>query len=189
MAESLCAYEMQPDRYKQVAAELRVLVCETKENKPLLLDLLDGFGLQYLVQSDPELPLPLQMVGDIGKTPTEDFSTLSPHEIWARYRANAKPIPLREFVNCGLAVFIRPHEFSHRDLILAVAQQIGSAHEDRSVEVPLLELEHFLIGGYSGYGASLRSVGFLVLQAGRYLICHLAENNEYRPHYFTCDKT
>lgn len=185
LAEALRAYETDPDRYKQVAGELRILVCSTKTNKPLLLDLLDSCGLNYCVHPIPDLPFPITMVGDIHKPPEEDFSKLTPEEIWARHRVKAKPVPLRDFIDRGLAVFIAPYEFSYRDLILAVAHQIGGAHEDREVEVALLELEQFLIGGYSGYGAPLRHIGSLVFHAGKYLIRYIAESQGYKPHYFT----
>ncbi len=46
----------------------------------------------------------------------------------------ARPVPFRQWVNQGLAVYIAPYDYSHRELVLAIAQQFGSSHEDESVE-------------------------------------------------------
>jgi hypothetical protein len=43
-------YRTDRERYKQVAGELRVLVCKSRNNKPLLLDLMDEYGFNYEVQ-------------------------------------------------------------------------------------------------------------------------------------------
>src|SRR5664279_5665901 len=63
-------YQQQRERYKQIATELRVLVCETRTNKPLLLDLMDKYGFTYDVQppgkyqgGPPLKPQPHQTVG------------------------------------------------------------------------------------------------------------------------------
>lgn len=174
LGEALAAYDREPDRYKQLAAELRVLVCKAGRNKPLLLDLMDEYGFVYEVHPIPDLPFPITMVGQLHEEPEVDFSAISPEEIWAHHRARAKPVRLREFIDRALAVYIRPHEFSYRDLILAVAQQIGVSHEDRTMEKALVELEQFLIGGFSGYGAPLRHCAQLVYDAGVRFMGHVA---------------
>lgn len=174
LGEALAAYDQEPNRYKQLSAELRVLVCKTKTNKPLLLDLMDEYEFAYEVHPIPDLPFPITMVGKLHEEPEVDFSAMSPEEIWAHHRALAKPVPLREFIDRGLAVYIRPHEFSYRDLILAVAQQIGVSHEDTTMEKALVELEQFLIGGFSGYGAPLRHCAQLVYNAGVRFMRHVA---------------
>lgn len=48
LGEALDLYPRQRDRYKQVAAELRVLVCQTRHNKPRLLDLMDEYGFAQI---------------------------------------------------------------------------------------------------------------------------------------------
>ena len=42
-------YPEQPDRFKQIASELRVLVCRTATNHPLLLDLMDELNFSHEV--------------------------------------------------------------------------------------------------------------------------------------------
>jgi len=145
-------YSQQRERFKQIAAELRILVCETRQNKPLLLNLMDKYNFEHEVQppglhkgGPPLKPQPIPMAGwrDNPKH-TEITDELSKaiesgdkekmKVIDDKLAAMAKPIPFREWVNKGLAVFIRPHDYSHRELTLAIAQQFGSSHEDDSVE-------------------------------------------------------
>src|ERR1700704_771305 len=64
--EDLKLFPQQYDRYKQIAGKLRVLVCKTRSNKPLLLDLMDELGFNYEVQppGPPEpLTIPIPRVG------------------------------------------------------------------------------------------------------------------------------
>ncbi len=151
-------YSQQRERFKQIAAELRILVCETRKNKPLFLDLMDKYNFKYEVQppglreGGPPLKLqPMPMVGwredpehieitdELSKA-IESGDKEKMKEIDEKLAAMAKPIPFREWVNKGLAVFIRPYNYSHRELTLAIAQQFGSSHEDDSVEEPIVQL-------------------------------------------------
>jgi hypothetical protein len=148
--DALRLYPEQRDRFKQIAAELRVLVCKTKTNKPLLLNLMDEFAFVYEIQppgvsaaGPPLKPQPLPMVGwredpihaEISERLSraiESGDEAQMQEIDRRLAELAKPVPFREWVNRGLAVFIAPHDYSHRELVLAIAQQFGSSHEDYS---------------------------------------------------------
>jgi hypothetical protein len=56
-------------------------------------------------------------------------------------------VPFPEFVESALAVYIAPHEYSFRDLVLAVSQQVGSGHEDTSMDKPLMQMRQFVLGG------------------------------------------
>jgi hypothetical protein len=53
------------ERYKQVAGVLRVLVCKSRNNKPLLLDLMDYYGFGYEVHppGPPFDKMPIPLVG------------------------------------------------------------------------------------------------------------------------------
>ena len=95
-----------------------------------------------------------------------ELEGLTSEEIWDVHRASGRDVPLREFIDDALAVYIRPHAFSHRELILAVAQQTGSAREDETVEVALVQLEQFLIGGFSGYAGPMSGAAEHALRAG-----------------------
>jgi hypothetical protein len=98
--------------------------------------------------------------------------------------ALAKPISFRDWVNRGLAVFICPHDYSSRDLILAIAQQYGSSHEDDSVEEGVIHLRQFFIGGESGDIAPLISVADSVISVGASFMAFMAETHGFKPRYF-----
>jgi hypothetical protein len=68
LREARNKYRSDRERYKQVAGELRLLVCESSNNKPLLLDLMEEYGFKYEVQppappAGPPLKGPIPLVG------------------------------------------------------------------------------------------------------------------------------
>lgn len=132
-------YPQQTERYKQIAAELRILVCETKTNRPLLLDLMDQYDFEHDVQppgsdtSGPPLkrgPIPLvgwrddpdhKKISDRLASAIKSGNKEEMEEIELQLAELARPISFREWVNKGLAVFIRPHDYSNRDLVLTIS--------------------------------------------------------------------
>lgn len=194
-------YPRERDRFKQIAAELRVLVCRTRQNKPLLLDLMDEYGFAYDVQppgKDPGgPPLKLQPLPVVGWRDDPAHRRISEAlcsgdqdreaSAEAELAALAKPMPFREWVEKGLAVYIAPHDYSHCDLILAIAQQYGSSHEDDSVEEPILRLQEFIIGGHTGDIAPLIAFADSVIRVGQLFLGHLVRNHGYQPQYFKSD--
>src|SRR5258708_39668626 len=71
--ESLKLFPQQRGRYKQIAGELLVLVCETRQNEPLLLDLMNELGLSYNVPP-PRLPGPVTtLISYVGCRTDPDF--------------------------------------------------------------------------------------------------------------------
>ncbi|MEX5215360.1 MAG: hypothetical protein AB7G48_17240 [Nitrospiraceae bacterium] len=200
--DALRLYPKERDRFKQIAAELRILVCETRKNKPLLLNLMDEFAFVYEVQppgmsaSGPPLkPQPLPMVGwredpihaEISERLSraiESGDTAQMKEIDRRLAELAKPIPFREWINRGLAVFIAPYDYSHRELVLAIAQQLGSSHEDDSVEEPILRLQQIYIGGQRGDLAPMIVFANDVLSVGVAFIRHVESDHSFQPRYF-----
>jgi len=96
----------------------------------------------------------------------------------------AKPIPFREWVNKGLAVFIKPYDYSNRELTLAIAQQFGSSHEDDSVEEPIVRLQQIIIGGETSDIAPMIVFAKWVIHVGQMFISHLVSNYSYEPQYF-----
>ena len=174
----------------------------TKMNKPLLLNLMDEFGFVYEIQppgasaSGPPLkPQPLPMVGwredpihaEISERLSraiESGDTAQMGEIDRRLAELAKPVPFREWVNSGLAVFIAPHDYSHRELVLAIAQQFGSSHDDDSVEEPILRLQQIYIGGQRGDLAPMTTFAESVLSVGVAFIRLVENHRGFRPRYF-----
>jgi hypothetical protein len=191
-------YPKERDRFKQIAAELRVLVCRTRLNKPLLLDLMDEYAFAYDVQppgKDPgEPPLKLQPLATVGwredpahQRISEALSSGDPDRVASaeiELAALAKPLPFREWVDRGLTVYIAPHDYSNRDLVLAIAQQYGSSHEDDSVEEPILRLREFIIGGHTGDVAPLIAFADSVIRVGQLFLEHLVGQHGYQPQHF-----
>jgi hypothetical protein len=167
LEEALTAQTEDPYRYKQIAGELRVLVCKSGRNRPLLLDLMYGLGFDYHVPSDPRWGAPFRTAFKIDPS-----------------GEGKQPASLREIIECGQAAYIGPEEWTYGELILAVAQQMGGAHEDATVDEGLMLLEQYIDRGYSGIGAALRDIGFLVLDAGKRFILYAVKHYGFQPHYF-----
>jgi hypothetical protein len=204
--DALRLYPEQRDRFKQIAAELRVLVCETRTNKPRLLNLIDEYACVYEVQppglsagGPPLKPQPLPMVGwrddpiqiEVSERLSraiESGDASQINEVEQALADLARPVPFRDWVNKGLAVFIAPYDYSHRDLVLAIAQQFGSSHEDDSVEEPILRLRQIYIGGERSDLAPLTVFADSVLSVGRAFIRHVEQHHGFRPQYFRDDE-
>lgn len=84
----------------------------------------------------------------------------------------------------ALAVYVAPYDYSYKDLVLAVAQQLGSGHEDTAVDEPLLQLRQYVIGGDEGHIAPLINFADLVLEVGISFIAFVADEHGYKPEYF-----
>ena len=189
LSEALSYYSQQPDRYRQIAAELRVLVCETRSNKPILLDMMDQFDFPFAVQppGEPFNKAPTVMVGWkddpswhvlqarlSNATTKDDIDFLLDEQAKLR-----RPVPIREYVNSALAVHIAPYDYSYRDLTLAIAQQVGSSHEDEAVDQPLLQLQSILVGGHPGHIAPILGFAKRILSCGEHFFRHLQEAGQY----------
>ena len=78
-----------------------------------------------------------------------------------------RSVPFEEYVERGLAVHIAPYDYSFRELVLAVAQQIGSGHEDSAVDVPLVQMANMSIGNQGSLSPYQFSLPTLSLRWGR----------------------
>ena len=83
----------------------------------------------------------------------------------------------------ALAVYVEGHALSHGDLIAEVAQQMGSAHEDPSIDPHLVTLERIEIGGIASHGRTLMETGQLVYGAALGLIGHAVEQLSFIPQW------
>lgn len=195
-------YSQQRERFKQIAAELRILVCETRHNKPLLLDMMDKYSFKYEVQptglrkgGPPLKPQPLPIAGwrsdAIQMGISEELSKAIKSgdkkkmiETEKKLAELAKPTPFREWVTKGLAVYIKPYEYSNQELTLAIAQQFGSSHEDNSIEEPIVRLQQIIIGGETSDIAPMIEFAVTVIHVGKIFISHLVNSLGYAPRYF-----
>src|SRR5262245_54219879 len=171
-------YRTDRERYKQVAGELRVLVCKTKKNKPLLLDLMDEYGFNYEVQRDPAGPPvkgPIPLVGwrddPVQQELAREFEQALGDEkklaaLLAQKESLNVALPLRRYVDEGLAAYIAPQDYSYNRLTCAIAEQCGIAHEDEAIEEGLAAMQCILIGNDHSHIRVLISFADTILHAG-----------------------
>ncbi len=189
-------YEQEEDRFKQVAAELRVLVGDHRPERRLLCAMMSEYGFAFAVQP-PGPPFERQPIPTVGwrddpqhQALTEEVAAALGDEaklaqVLKKQAALRRPMPFDEYVDRALAVYIAPHDYSYRDLVLAVAQQLGSSHEDTAIDVPLAQMESVRICGDLGYVAPLIKLADLVLTIGSLFIAHVVKQDGYEPKYFT----
>jgi hypothetical protein len=197
LCEHLKHFPGQYDRYKQIAGGLRILVCKTGTNKPLLLNLMDELGFKYDVPPPgPPGPLtiPIPLVGwrtdpdfqaytrELEEAGDDQQKRAAIHEKHnAKFR---KPMPLREYTDKAFATLIYSHEYSFRELVLDVAQQCGSSHEDESIDEPIAQMRSIRIGGVEQYVAVIVDYAQLVLDAGARFILYAVEKGHYQARHF-----
>ena len=188
-------YQTQPARYKNIASQLRVLVGDQKPARRLLPAMMEQYGFAYDVQppGPPFDKQPINMVGwrddPIIKALTKEIEAAGddPQKIETVLEHQAalrRPVPFSEYVEKGLAVYISPYDYSHQDLVLAVAQQIGSGHEDPLVDEPIVQMQSTRIGGQEGHIALLIDFADLVIEVGMMFMGHVIEKHGYEPRYF-----
>ena len=189
-------YEKEKDRYKQISSELRVLIGDHNPRRRLLLSLMDTYDFIYEVQppGPPFDKQPILMVGwaddPIHQSLTvevqaarDDKAKLD--EVLKKQAALRRPIPFAEYVEKALAVYIAPYDYSYRDLVLAISQQVGSSHEDTSMDETLIRMKQVIIGGDEGHVAPLIGFSDLVLKVGLEFLGYLAEKQGYEPRHFS----
>jgi len=195
--EDLKLFPQQYDRYKRIAGTLRVLVCASRKNKPLLLDLMDELGFTYEVPP-PGPPGPITMpIGLVGWRTDPDFQAYARELEEAagdqqkcaaiREKHNAefrKSMPLREYTDKALATFIKPYDYSFRDLVLCVAQQCGSSHEDQAIDEPIAQMGTILLLGVESHVAVIIDYARRVLDAGVNFVLYSVEKGLYQARYF-----
>jgi hypothetical protein len=192
--EDLKLFPQQYDRYKQIAGKLRVLVCATHQNKPLLLNLMDELGFKYDVPPPGPLTIPIGLVGwrtdpdflantrEIEQAAGDGQKLAAIHEKYnAKFR---KSMPLREYTDKALATFIKPYDYSFRDLVLSVAQQCGSSHEDESIDEPIAQMRSIVVLGVESHVAVIVEYARLVLDAGVKFILYSEEKGQYKARHF-----
>jgi hypothetical protein len=123
------------DYFGEVAGKLRLLVCKTRTNRPLLLDLMDEFGFEQTFE--------LRSSGNL--TTLREYMTML---------AYAGTLPTGESVS-----------MSNSELVLAWSQQLGASHEDWDIDPALAHAVYagVYIGGVPATAAALRATARTVL--------------------------
>jgi len=188
-------YTNKPEHYKQIAAELRILVADRKPARRLLLAMMQEYGFTYDVQP-PGPPFdknPIPMVGwrddltqqaIVKELQAAEGDNEKMAAVLEKTASLRRPIPFDEYVEKGLAVWVEPYDYSYQDLVLAISQQIGSSHEDSAVEEPIIKMQHVLIGDHESHITTLIGFTDLVLKVGVSFIRYVSDQHGYEPSHF-----
>lgn len=152
---------------KSLSAELRVLICKSSGTEGLIWRLLDEFGL------DDKLWLHVPGDLDTGH-PLADGLMFS---LIPLRRGGFGPPELppdnysfKDVIRDCQAVIAHGKPLTHEQLIKAVAQQMGSAHEDDGLDLSLAYLRSIFIGGVSPYLSIMATDAELTLEVGERII-------------------
>lgn len=148
---------------KALSAELRVLVCFSGGTEGLLWRMVDRVNVPDAVE--------LQLAGNVNVNHplAAGLSLVFVPIQRAGFGHPALPpnlYSLRKVIKRSEAVFVLGKGISHEHLIKAVAQQMGSAHEDNDIELSLATLNQMFINGTQPYIPIFATDSQLVLQVG-----------------------
>ena len=148
---------------KIIATELRVLVCLSSWTEGLLWRLVNELGVSDSVH--------LHITGNVNTSHLHAQGLTFAFVPIARAGLGDPRLPPRHFslrmvVKEHEAVFLSGQGLTHEYLIKAIAQQMGSAHEDEGVEVALAELGEMFLSGVQPYIPILAMDADLALEVG-----------------------
>jgi len=146
--------EDNPDYLGEVAGKLRLLACETRMNRPLLLDLMDE--LEF------EGEFPLRSSGEA--TTLREYMNMF---------TVAVRIPSGELV-----------QMTNSELVLAWSQQIGASHEDWELDPALVHAVYSGVytGGVPASARALSGIARSVLYVAGEFQAELDNNTDPNPH-------
>lgn len=153
---------------KAVAAELRVLICKASGTEGLLWRLVDEYGVSDAVR--------LHVVGNLNPDhPMAQGINFSMIRISRPNPALEAMLPsrlciFRMIIKECEAVYSLGESYTYERIIRAIAEQMGSAHEDNGIEPPVAEIEKILINGLRPYVSILRLIGEITAEIGERVI-------------------
>ena len=128
---------------KSLAAELRVLACKSSGTEGLLWRVIDEYKMDDRVH--------VHLAGNVNRNhPLAQklhfsFAAVTPAG-QGDPRIPARHWSLRQIIKEIEAVLVAGEGHTHENLIRAVAQQMGSAHEDEGVDPHLVQLTRIICG-------------------------------------------
>lgn len=173
-----------PAHIKARAAELRTLICRSSGTEGLLWRLVDHYGVSDAVhlhvagRVNPDHPLArgLSFAVAIIQRPTP---ALEPKLSSAIYS-------FKEIIKEYEAVWtLGMKRYTHEQLIKAVAEEVGSAHEDEGIEPGLSAIEDILLNGVAPYVPILAVNAELTLEVGERVLEHAEAVGGYRRRRFS----
>lgn len=161
---------------KSLAVELRVLVCKASGTEGLLWRVIDDLQLHDAVH--------VHLVGDINRDhPLAKGLQFLFFPILRSGQGDPRLSPahhsLQGIIKECEAIMVSGNTYTHENLIRAVAEQMGSAHEDEGVEPYLIELSGTVISDQSALNAVLMSEADLVLEVGERVLIETEKNNNF----------
>ena len=163
LREHLHKLRESPSHLKVIAAELRTLVCRSSGTDGLLLRLSTELG----VSDEVALHLPGKLIQDHPLVQGLQFLIVP---IFRAGKGDPRLAPdnysLQEVIKEGEAVVALGKPLTHEYLIKAIAQQMGSAHEDEGIEPALTQLAGVFINGVEPYVGVLATDAELSLEVG-----------------------
>lgn len=152
-----------PSHLKVIAAELRTLACHSSGTDGLLWRLTKELGVSDVVA----LHLPGKLKRDHPLVRGLEFMIVP---VFRAGKGDPRLAPgnysLQAMIKDGEALVAVGKPLTHEYLIKAVAQQMGSAHEDEGIEPALSQLSDVFVNGIEPYVGVLATDAELVLEVG-----------------------
>jgi len=152
---------------KILATELRVLVCLSNRTEGLVWRLTDELKVSDSVY--------LHVAGNVDTDHPHAQGLVYAFAPIQRGGLGDPSLPpnyysFRTIIKEHEAVFVSGRGLTHEYLIKAIAQQMGSAHEDEGVEPSLVELGEIFVGGLRSYIPILTMDAELTLEIGEWVL-------------------
>lgn len=148
LREQLHALPKEEAKLKVVAASLRVLICRSSGT--------DGLIWRLCRRLKVDDRITIQAVGGVNKDHPQarglQFSFVPINRAgFGPPDLPAQEVSFEKIVTDHEALFVGGENLTHDYLIKAVAQQMGLAHEDEGLEVPIAQLEQIFVNGVHPY--------------------------------------
>lgn len=161
---------------KPIAAELRVLVCKSSGTEGLLWRVLEELHLSDDVH--------VHLAGNLDRAhPLAQEIKFIFAPVLPAGKGDPKLAPrhysLKAIIKKCEALVVSGKGYSHESLIRAVAEQMGSAHEDDGVAPHLIELSSTLISNQPALVAVLTSDAELALEVGQRALSEANGKHDY----------
>lgn len=179
-------------RFKQIAGELRILLFETRTNKPLLLKIMDLYGVQARVRPEPDSRFLM-----IGWREDPEYKRAYQTMLNPPVEANAlieslhkimppgNPVMFKDWIKHAVAIGNEYGEYSYKELILSLAQQMGCSHEDEAVDALLDMFSQINNNKEPLFLKSLLGCTKTTLGVGAFLFMWLRKSQGYKPKYLS----
>lgn len=164
---------------KVLSAELRTLLCWSSGTEGLLWRLVNELDIDDRIY----LHVPGDLIEDHPLAQGLQFSIV-PIQRGGKGDPRLPPYnySFKEVIKERQALIASGKPFKHEYLIKAIAQQMGSAHEDDGLEQMLVDLKSILIGGLEPYIPVMATNAELTLEVGERVLENAEKSLGYRRH-------